>query len=132
MSEHLHRARLFEPYSELSGSEIEMINVLVQEKPCPAEVENALNGLLERLFEKFPTFSVGDARNSIANAAMEVSPALAHLPRIHRSKEARRLVKRCFEGNLEGADSDGAPGDDHDPLERERTDLKRKGNELEL
>lgn len=109
MSEPISRAQLFKPYSALTEYQVWMINVLVEKNPDPQDVEGSLNNLLDDIEGKFASASERDAISSIANAAVEVAQAIAHLPSIHRSMEARRRVKRWFQdvpGGLSDHDDD--------------------------
>lgn len=131
MSDHTNRARLFEPYSELTEYQVFMINVLVEEDPNPEYVEGAVNILLDDIEDRFLQASERDAMISIANAAVEVAPAISHLPPIHRSKEARRRVKRWFEEHL-GSVGEGSSSDEDGPESPQRVipfQKKRNGND---
>ena len=131
MNDHINRARLFEPYSDLTEYQVFMINVLVEDEPNPEHVEGALNTLLDHIEDRFLQASERDAMISIANAAVEVAPAIAHLPPIHRSKEARRRVKRWFEETL-GSVGEGSSSDEDGPEAPQRVipfRKKRNGND---
>jgi len=131
MSDHINRAQLFKPYSELTEYQVFMINVLVEDEPNPEHVEKAVNILLDDIEDRSLQASERDAMISIANAAVEVAPAIAHLPPIHRSKEARRRVKRWFEENL-GSVGGGSSSDEDGPECPQRVILfqkKRNGDD---
>lgn len=134
MSDHINRARLFEPYSELTEYQVELINILVEEDPNPEHVEGAVNILLDDIEDRFLHASEKDAWVSIANAAVEVASAIQHLPPIHRSMEARRRVKRWFEEHLGGSDQ-GSSSDEDGPENPQRfiqpQQKRKRGDDLE-
>lgn len=130
MSDHINRAQLFEPYSELTECQVQMINVLVEEDPDPQDVEHALNTLLDDIEDRFLEASEMDVRISIANAAVEVASAIAHLPPMHRSQEARRRVRRWFEAHLGASSDEDGPDAPQQIIEPQQ---KRKGmDDLEM
>lgn len=117
MSKNLNRARLLEPYSALTECQVRMINTLVEEDPDPMHVERALNNLLDEIEARLANASEMNARSSIANAAVDVAPALAHLPPLLRSKEARARVNRLFSEDLGSTGTAGSSDDGDDGFE---------------
>ena len=127
----MSRAKLLEPYSALTQYQVWMINTLVEEDPDPTHVEGALNLLLDEIETRLPSASELDARSSIANAAVEVAEAIAHLPPITRSSEARARVKRWFSKNLATSETGGS-SDDFESPQRVISHGRRTDEEPEL
>jgi hypothetical protein len=91
-----------------------------------------LNNLLDEIEDRFASASERDARISIANAAAEVSHAIAHLPPFLRMKEARARVQRWFSEQPGTSGAEGSADDDFDDPQRFIPPRRRTGEEPEI